>query len=150
LLVGAIGIAAAYPEVKLASRLTPAAFADIARVKSECVDATVKRWSGSKSTAIFTSDPVKSPILRRIFDENSPGAADPKVPMLIAHGGNDEQIPVDISATLAAKYCRLGASVTRRTYPDIDHEGVVDAAGKDIISWMTARLEGQAATSTCA
>lgn len=148
-LIGAIGLASVYPEIKLASALTPAAFADIERVSSECVDATVQRWSGKTSDAIFTADPVKDPALKRIFVENSPGASDPKVPMLIVHGENDEQVPVGISATLTKRYCRLGATVARRTYRDVNHAGVIEAAKADVLSWLTERLEGKPATSTC-
>jgi len=135
--------------VKLEASLTPAALADVARVTSECVDTTVERWRGSEAGAIFTSDLLKSPELKRIFDENSPGASDPMVPMLIVHGTTDAQVPVDISATLASRYCALGTKVTRRVYPNVDHDGIIDAALKDVLAWMTERFEGKAGTSTC-
>lgn len=149
LLIGAISVNAAHPEVKLEAFLTPAALADVARVTSECVDTTVERWRGSEAGAIFTSDLLKSPELKRIFDENSPGASDPMVPMLIVHGTTDAQVPVDISATLASRYCALGTKVTRRVYPNVDHDGIIDAALKDVLAWMTERFEGKAGTSTC-
>lgn len=148
-LMNAISVNAAYPEVKLEAFLTPAALADIARVTSECVDATVQRWRGSEAGAIFTSDLLKSSELKRIFDENSPGATDPAIPMLFLHGDSDAQVPVGISATLASKYCALGAKVTRRVYLSVDHDGIIDAAGKDVLAWMAERFEGTAGTSTC-
>lgn len=148
-LIGAIGMHAAYPELNLSTLLTPKAAADVSQVKSECLDATVSRWRGRPAAALFTRDPVTIPVVKRIFDENSPGAVNPKIPLLIVQGVNDEQVAVAISATIAAKYCRLGVTVMRRAYPGVNHDGVLEAASKDVLAWMADRLEGRAAQSTC-
>ena len=43
-LIGAAGLRAAHPELDVWSILTPTAVEDLARVESECVDATVSRY----------------------------------------------------------------------------------------------------------
>ena len=148
-LIGAIGMGAEYPELDLSSFLTPKAFADVPQIKAECIDATVDRWSGEPSEAVFTRDPVSVPLVRRILDENSPGDMDPKVPILIAHGDDDEQVPVAISRAIAAKYCRVNADVMNVTYPGVNHEEVIEAAGEDVLSRMAAWLEEPSTESTC-
>ncbi len=40
-------------------------------------------------------------------------------------------IPVSVSREVEARYCRLGAIVTRRVY-DTDHDGVLDAASTNV------------------
>ena len=148
-LIGAIGMSAEYPELDLSSNLTPKAFADITRIKNECVDATVSRWSGEPPAAVFARDPVSIPAVKRILDENSPGEVDPRVPIFIAQGDNDLQAQVAVSSDLAAKYCRLGAAVIDVKYPGINHEQVVEAAADDVLSLMATWLEGPPDESTC-
>ncbi|HET7235690.1 MAG TPA: alpha/beta fold hydrolase [Actinomycetota bacterium] len=148
-LIGAIGLSTTYPEIELSSVLTPDALAYVEEAEGECIDATVARWSGSGGDAIFTTDPLDSRAFVRIFDENSPGSVDPAVPMLILQGTDDEQVPVEISQTLATKYCDLGATVTRSTYAGIDHSGVIAAANDDVVAWIAARLAGEPNPSGC-
>jgi hypothetical protein len=88
------------------------------------------------------------PSVVKILDENSPGGTDPHVPILLAQGSRDEVIPVSISAQLEARYCGLGATVTRRVY-DADHDGVLDAASRDVLSWIGARVHGRPTPSSC-
>ncbi len=57
--------------------------------------------------------------------------------------------PISTSATLQARYCTLGAAATRRVYPGEGHDGVIDAAADDAMTFITDRYEHQAATSTC-
>ena len=47
-LIGAAGLRAAHPDLDVSSILTPAAVEDLARVESECVDATVSRYKTSR------------------------------------------------------------------------------------------------------
>lgn len=147
--VGALGLAQSYPTLNMAHLLTATALADVTTTQHECIDATVRQWAGQPPTALFTRDPTAISSVLRILKENSPGNADPSTPLLILQGQQDEQVPVAISATIAAKYCRRQATVARKTYPGVDHVGVIDAAHHDVVAWMTARFDGQAAPSTC-
>jgi pimeloyl-ACP methyl ester carboxylesterase len=128
--------------------LTPAARAGLAHVAKECERETIARWRGRPARAIFARDPLSVPSVVKILDENSPGGTDPHVPILLAQGSRDEVIPVSISAQLEARYCGLGATVTRRVY-DADHDGVLDAASRDVLSWIGARVHGRPTPSSC-
>jgi alpha-beta hydrolase superfamily lysophospholipase len=129
--------------------LTPQARADLPRVAHECAAQTIARWRGRPERAMFARDPLSVPALSRILAENSPGATDPHVPIFLAQGSRDEQIPLSVSAELEARYCRLGATVTRRVYAGVDHEGVIDAAQAAVLAWISARVQGRPASSSC-
>ncbi len=87
--------------------------------------------------------------LTRMLEENSPGAITPHVPVFIAVGDRDEQVPPTLSERLAEKYCASGAALTRHVYPGQDHDGVIDAANDDVLAFVTARYEQEPAPSDC-
>ena len=148
-LMGAIGLRAAYPDLDLASVFTPTAIADIPRIETECVDTTVARYHAVATNKFITRDPSTVAEVQRILEENSPATISPTVPIFIGHSEADEQVPVDLSARLMAKYCALGATVMRRTYPGQDHVGVIDAANDDILAFISNRYDHRPATNTC-
>jgi alpha-beta hydrolase superfamily lysophospholipase len=134
--------------LQLARGLTREARADLARVGKECAEETIARWRGRSVHALFARDPLSIPSVGKVLEEISPGASDPQVPIFLAQGSRDEQVPVRVSAELEARYCRLGATVLRRVY-DADHEGVLDAAQTDVLAWIQARVHGSPAPSSC-
>jgi dipeptidyl aminopeptidase/acylaminoacyl peptidase len=71
------------------------------------------------------------------------------MPILLAQGTKDEQVPVEVSADLETEYCRLGANLSRHVYPNVDHNGVLDAAQADVLAWLSDRYAGRPATSDC-
>lgn len=144
------GLDAGYPMLNLASRLTRAARADLTHVRNECAAATISRWRGRPVSAVFAQSPLSIPSVVRVLSENSPGAADPHVPIFLAQGSRDEQIPATVTAELVARYCKLGARVIRRLYRGANHEGVIDAASKDVLVWFRDRIRRRPAPSSCA
>jgi pimeloyl-ACP methyl ester carboxylesterase len=148
-LMGAIGLRAAYPDLDLATVFTPDAIADVPRVETECVDTTVARYESTPTSEFITRDPSTVAEVQRVLEENSPGTISPTVPIFIGHSEADEQVPVDLSARLMAKYCALGATVIRRTYPGQDHVGVIDAANDDALAFIANLYDHRPATNTC-
>ena len=148
-LMGAIGLRAAYPDLDLATVFTSAAIADIPRIETECVDTTVARYASTPTSEFITRGPSSVAEVRRILEANSPGGTPPKVPVFIGHGTSDEQVPVDLSARVRAKYCALGATVDRRTYTRQDHMGVIDAANDDVLAFITDVFEHHRPANNC-
>ena len=133
----------------LSSLLTSAARADLARVANECAAQTIARWRGKSLKAVFARTPLSVPSFVTLLDQISPGRSNPKVPILLAQGDRDEQIPITVSAQLEERYCRLGDAVTRRVYAGVNHEGVIDAASNDVLTWIGDRIDGHPAPSSC-
>lgn len=149
-LLAADGLRASYGKTFDPSTfLTGPALGDLRRLSEECVDATIGRWRGRSADDMFTHDLTDVPAIAKIFDENSPGATDPSVPVLLAQGDQDQQVPIEVSAKLEARYCELGADVARNVYAGVDHDGVTDAAADDVLLWITDRLAGTPAPSGC-
>ena len=149
-LLAADGLRAGYGKAfDPSSFLTKTALADLAKLSKECADATIGRWRGRSADELFTHDLTEVPAIEEIFAENSPGAIDPGVPILLAQGDQDQQVPIDVSAQLEARYCQLAANATRNVYAGVDHDGVVDAANDDVLAWITDRYDGTPAPAGC-
>ncbi len=140
-LIGAAGLRAAHPDLDLSVGLTDTAVEDLPRVESECVDATVERYQTIAAEDVVTQPPSEDPALKQLFDENSPGSTKIAVPVFLGHGVDDQQVPVELSERLRAKYCAMGGNVTRKTYEGEDHDGVVDASETDVLAFLTARYQ---------
>jgi pimeloyl-ACP methyl ester carboxylesterase len=129
--------------------LTPAALAYLPKASTECVDATIAHWMNKPITSVMAHDPSTVPSMARIFAAESPGSTNPGMPIFLAQGTQDDQVPVAVSAQLETDYCRLGANVSRHVYPNVDHNGVLDAAQADVLVWLSDRYAGRPATSHC-
>ena len=114
-----------------------------------CGDDVDQATTDQSSASLFAPNAFNSAAWARAYDANSPGGTTTDVPIFIYHGEADELVPVALSATAAEKYCKLGATVSRKTYPGADHTSVVPQALLEVNSYLQARLSGQAAPSTC-
>lgn len=129
--------------------LTPAARTDLAKVARQCAAQTIADWRGKPESAVFARNPLSVPSVVKLLKQISPGQRDPRVPILLAHGARDEEIPPVVTAQLERRYCRLGATVSRRVYPRAGHDGVLDAATNDALAWITQRYADLPTASTC-
>jgi hypothetical protein len=65
-------------------------------------------------------------------------------PLLIIHGGNDEQIPVVSSAALFDQMCKIGQVEQRWVFPGQSHAGVIAPSFNSMLAWMNDRFQGNA------
>jgi hypothetical protein len=77
-----------------------------------------------------------------LLNENDPGqfTAPAKEPLLIIHGGNDEQIPVGASQLMFDQLCKVGQVEQRWVYPGQSHAGVVGPSFGDMVAWIGNRF----------
>lgn len=129
--------------------VTKHARADLAKVAHQCASQTIADWRGKPRSAVFARDPLSVPSVVRLFTEISPGQRNPHVPIFLGQGGRDNEIPLTVTARLKARYCRLGATVTRHIYPGASHDGVLDAEMNDAVSWISDRFAKLPAPSNC-
>ena len=87
------------------------------------------------------ANPIWQPLIAAQDPKNFDGPAD--APLLIIHGGDDEQIPTVSSAILADQLCVKGQQLERWMYPGRSHAGVIAYSADDMIAWMSDRFAGE-------
>jgi pimeloyl-ACP methyl ester carboxylesterase len=148
-LIGAMGLRASHPDLDLSTVLTSTSIADLRRIERECVDATVSRYRSLATDDVITRAPSSVPEVKRLLEQSSPGASSPGVPVFIAHGDEDRQVPVVLSERLEEKYCGLDAAVARRVYRGQGHDEIIDAVTDELLAFISDRLDHKPATDTC-
>ena len=126
--------------------LLPAGRKAVRQVRSSCL---AELAAGPQVAAVRPTDLLKVAPWPALLERNTPGHAATGVPLLIAQGSADERVPLGSNRSLAARLCRAGDRVQLRPYPNVDHLGIVDAAGDDALAWVGDRLAGRPARSTC-
>jgi hypothetical protein len=93
---------------------------------------------------IVKANPFDEPGWKEILAANDPEnfTAVNSVPLLIAQGGADEQIPVVSTQLLATHLCGLGQDLERWIYPGQSHAGVITPYFGDMVHWITDRFAG--------
>lgn len=147
--MAASGFSAAYPDLALDAVLTPEAVADVAAIRELCVSAIVARLLGRSAPDVLVADPATVEPWWSRLEANSPGKRPADTPVLIFHGGADEQIPADVSELVLARYCRYGSAVQRVVYEGDGHVDVLASARDDALAWIDARLEGDEPPTSC-
>jgi alpha-beta hydrolase superfamily lysophospholipase len=122
------------------SVLLPAGRMAAARVRSSCLEELA---AGPSPAAVRPSDLLKVAPWPALLERNTPGHTATQVPLLIAQGTNDERVAPASNRSMAARLCRAGDKVQLRTYPNVDHMGIIDAAADDVLAWIGDRLAGQ-------
>jgi hypothetical protein len=127
-----------------------------------CVGDAILSCNSAHSTAWTTdgsaiSDVVRAePALRNFLDRQRIGTAKPASPVRVATGINDDLVPHAQARELAVDCCRKGAQVTYVpvAVPQLgrallNHFAPLLTDQGDAIGWLTDRLAGRTAGSTC-
>ncbi|WP_235825976.1 lipase family protein [Candidatus Frankia alpina] len=144
----ALGLDAAYPELRLNDHVVPPARADLDRLQTLCLKEALPAFAGKHIRDILTVDLLRAPQWRARLTENSLGRTPPTVPVFLYHGRKDTVVAFDQAETLARTYCAAGVDVTWRPYNDDDHDAASYRVG-DATAYLTDRFAGRPATPTC-
>jgi acetyl esterase/lipase len=101
------------------------------------------------AAAVRPTDLLKVAPWPTLLERNTPGHAATRAPLLLAQGTNDERVAPASNRTMAARLCQAGDKVELRPYPNVDHLGIIDAAGGNLLAWVGDRLAGRSARTTC-
>jgi pimeloyl-ACP methyl ester carboxylesterase len=143
-----VGFKAAYPDLALDPFLTPKGLDVVAKLRSNCgEDATV---AGLTPADLVLPTLAAAPGWAQRIAENNPAGQATSVPIFMYHGDADTTVPASVSATMLAKYCKLGVMVSRKVYPGKGHVDVIPAALTDLVTYATARWAGTKPTDSCA
>ncbi|MET0728182.1 MAG: lipase family protein [Acidimicrobiales bacterium] len=143
------GWEAAYPEADPADVLTPAGLERLDLVDTACSGDLAGAWNDLPYDELVKADPAAVEPWASLLVENDPGFVAGAAPVLIIHGGADEQIPTVSSELLLARMCGVGQVVERRVYPGESHGGVVLPALADMVAWIDGRLAGNEPPTSC-
>lgn len=144
LLMAAGGFNAGYGNqaAPLALVLTKKGFALLPELKKGCSDYLGKLAKSYKTSEVVKTNPFEVPAWKTVLTENDPGSfttAAPS-PLLIIHGGSDQEIPTVSSQLLAQHLCGVGQDLERWVYPSESHAGVINPSAADMIHWMRDRF----------
>lgn len=146
--MGMIGLQAAYPDAKVSEVLTPAALQKAKIVDQKCYGAVLSAFN-LPVAQVIAHNPADVPPFPEIFVEDSPGRIRTAAPMLVYQGLSDDVVYKIFTDQYVRKACALGDTVEYKTFSGKDHYSENDAAEKDVLEWMQARLGGIPTTSTC-
>ena len=142
--------AAYYPEITMERILTPQAIGHLRDTWEGCIDEALASgyWAKSIPSRQFVTQPDLG-LLLKATAANEPGQLRIAAPTLLIQGTSDRTIPPKATDAVARDLCRVGNSVSYRTYSNASHEGVLTVAKADIEAWVDARFAGVKATSNC-
>ena len=146
--MGMIGMAAAYPDAKIADVLTPAALRQSKIVDQKCYEDVLAAFKQPVANVI-ARNPSEVPPFPAIFAADSPGNRPTTAAMLVYQGLSDSVVYKVFTDQYVKKACALGNTVEYKTFSGKDHYEENDAAEKDVLEWMQARLGGLPAPNTC-
>jgi len=146
LLMSAGGLNAAYGDkaAPLDKVLTPKGIALLDELDKGCSDYLSKTLGAVSIDETNLANPFDVPEWKKLFLANDPKnfTSTNGIPLLIIHGGADEQIPTVSSQLLTTKLCGLGQGMQRWVYPGQSHSGVIATSATDMVNWMKARFAG--------
>jgi pimeloyl-ACP methyl ester carboxylesterase len=138
---------AAYGDQKadLTQVLTPEGLDFLKNMDTMCTSDLGKAAAGLDFTKLQKADPATIPSWNQLLKDNDPGTftAPIPVPLLIIHGGNDEQIPVVSSAALFDQMCKIGQVAQRWVFAGQSHAGVIAPSFTSMMSWIGNRFAGK-------
>jgi alpha-beta hydrolase superfamily lysophospholipase len=126
--------------------LTPAGRKAVDRVRATCLEELAK---DPEHAAVRLSDLLTTPPWPALLARNTPGHAATPAPILLAQGADDDRVTPAATGALVGRLCRVGDTVELRTWRDVGHFDLVEAASSDVAAWIGDRLAGRAARSTC-
>ncbi len=148
------GYSGTYPDVALDDYVRPQARIVVSAMSERCFTDPATLISALQASLadipVWSRDPSSGPLAVRA-EENVPtlpiGA-----PLLIAQGLADPLITPDAQQTYVDARCAAGQSLDYRTYPGLDHMGLVTGDSPllgQLLDWTKARFAGEPATPTC-
>jgi hypothetical protein len=147
LLLSALGLDAAYPELNLPAYLDDKGRTLYDTQQDACVDA-VFGYAFGHIADYTTTNPLTTPAWRARLAENKLGAHRPAAPVFLFHGSADEIIPLSQARALRRTYCAAGVDVTWATYLG-EHVTTLAFSAGDVVRYLGDRFAGKPARSNC-
>jgi acetyl esterase/lipase len=126
--------------------LTPAGRKALDRVRTTCLLELAK---DPPTPAVRLGDLLTTPPWPALLARNTPGHAATPAPIFLAQGADDDRVTPAATRALVQRLCRLGDTVELRTWRDVGHFDIPEAASADVLAWIGDRLAGRPARTSC-
>ncbi|MEY9811807.1 alpha/beta hydrolase family protein [Streptomyces albogriseolus] len=114
------------------------------------IDAYLSLFAPEETAGTLKPDWYKnSPALREWLDSLNPAQRTSAGPVLVLQGEDDKVVPPEGTRKLVGELCAKENAVDSKTYPGVDHVGVMLAGLRDLGTWMRGRLENTRPSSVC-
>lgn len=80
---------------------------------------------------------------------NAPDPSGIAAPVFVGQGLSDEVVGHQVTESWVAERCTAGVPTDWRTYPGLDHLGIVAPGGTDALAWSVDQLDGDTGPSRC-
>lgn len=154
-LMAALGIDAAYPELKLESYLNDRGRELVATGEKSCL-ASIDGFGTLLGNTLLTrlddyvtTNPLHTPAWQARLKEITLGQRKPAVPVFQYHALIDEIVPFEQAAVLRRRYCDMGADVTWSALP-VEHALGITFGPPLATDWLADRFAGKPTASNCA
>jgi len=154
LIMTAAGLVAADDQLSLSSVFSEQALSLIDVVETGCTSEIFEAYNSLDYNEVsVVDDPFDLPDWGIAIRANDTNLLPVQTPLLIIHGGEDEQIPVETSAMLVTQLCAFAEQgpTVRNVYEGQSHAGVLTtfAAVPDLLTWVEGRFAGEDAPDQC-
>ncbi len=152
-ILSAIGLEAAYPELKLGA-LTAAGEKAVGQALTECVTELLTGLNGANFQEFTTEHKsleeleASEPNFRKALEEQNLDSKAPVAPVYHYHGLEDEIVPLSQDVNLHYDWCKLGATDDFQLYNG-EHLFTAGMAASTALKWIEERVAGKKAPSTC-
>ncbi|MBN6039675.1 lipase family protein [Amycolatopsis sp. 195334CR] len=147
LLLSALGLDAAYPELDLPDYLNAKGRELYETQQGACVDA-VFGYAFGHIADYTTSNPLAEPDWQARLAENELGTRAPEAPIYLFHGLGDEIIPLAQAQELRSRYCAAGVDVQWATFLG-EHVTTLVFSAPDVLGYLGDRFAGKPVKSNC-
>lgn len=147
-MMAALGLDAAYPELNLAGYLNDAGRTAVTDIAGRCIDALIS-YPFRKVSDVTTTNPLETPAWIARLNEQKLGATKPTVPTFLYHAWPaDEFVPLPQAVELKNTYCAAGAPIRWRLFLG-EHALTTWTAQTDAVNFLGDRFAGKPFTRSC-
>ncbi|MFI5983911.1 lipase family protein [Streptomyces sp. NPDC051555] len=146
----AAGQDAAFPELKLDSRLKPAGKDLVDYLRTHCAAIDTVVGSFKRMADLTTTDPLTLADWQARLDQSRLGGSAPAAPVYQYHAISDELIPYAVAQQLRADWCAKGADVRWRAIPNRGHITGGNNGAPAAADWLADRFAGRPSDGDCA
>ncbi|MEV6280667.1 alpha/beta hydrolase [Nocardia sp. NPDC051832] len=129
-------------EIDPAKFLTPEAQSMVGDADDRCVGQlrAPDSWGGLRADQVFTQDGNLGALLG-VLNDNDPSTLTFSTPLLVQQGLADTVVTPPGTDAMVARQRLAGQPVEYRTYPGVDHRGLIAAGFADALGWVNARFD---------